>query len=69
MLIYCDNNTILSCVLIATAARAGALEVILTTEASGATTTTAKAVTNVCREKGLLLSFVYKFGRVACQCC
>jgi len=24
---------------------------------------------NVCREKGSLLSFVYKFGRVAHQCC
>jgi hypothetical protein len=24
---------------------------------------------NVCNEKGLLLSFVYKFGRVARQCC
>jgi hypothetical protein len=24
---------------------------------------------NVCREKGLLLSFVYIFGRGACQCC
>jgi hypothetical protein len=24
---------------------------------------------NVCREKGLLLSFVYKFGLVACRCC
>ncbi len=23
----------------------------------------------VCGEKGLLLSFVYIFGRVACQCC
>jgi hypothetical protein len=23
---------------------------------------------NVCSEKGLLLSFVYKFGQVACQC-
>jgi hypothetical protein len=23
---------------------------------------------NVCREKGWLLSFVYKFGQVACQC-
>jgi hypothetical protein len=25
--------------------------------------------TNVCREKGSLLSFVYIFGRVACRCC
>ena len=24
---------------------------------------------NVCREKGSLLSFVYKFGQVARQCC
>ncbi len=24
---------------------------------------------NVCREKGSLLRFVHKFGRVACQCC
>jgi hypothetical protein len=24
---------------------------------------------NVCREKGLLLSFVYKFGWVASRCC
>jgi hypothetical protein len=24
---------------------------------------------NVCREKGLLLSFVYKFGWVARRCC
>jgi hypothetical protein len=27
------------------------------------------AEANVCREKGLLLSFVYKFGQVACRCC
>jgi hypothetical protein len=27
------------------------------------------ADTNVSREKGLLLSFVYKFGQVACRCC
>ncbi len=26
-------------------------------------------VSNVCREIGWLLSFVYTFGRVACQCC
>jgi len=25
--------------------------------------------TNVCREKGSLLSFVYKFGQVACRRC
>jgi hypothetical protein len=25
--------------------------------------------TNVCRKKGLLLSFVYKFGKVACRHC
>ncbi len=27
------------------------------------------AYSNVSREKGLLLSFVYKFGQVACRCC
>ncbi len=26
-------------------------------------------VFNVCREEGLLLSFVYKFGQVVRQCC
>jgi hypothetical protein len=26
-------------------------------------------VINVCREKGSLLSFVYKFGQVACLLC
>ncbi len=28
-----------------------------------------KVTVNVCIEKGSLLSFVYKFGRVARQCC
>jgi hypothetical protein len=31
--------------------------------------TNALTYSNVCREKGSLLSFVYKFGREACQCC
>ncbi len=29
----------------------------------------AKVSTNVCREKGSLLSFVYKFGQDACRRC
>jgi hypothetical protein len=32
-------------------------------------TTTSRIDPNVCREIGWLLSFVYTFGRVACQCC
>jgi hypothetical protein len=39
------------------------------TQASVRMVSVALALTNVCREKGSLLSFVNKFGQVACRRC
>jgi hypothetical protein len=40
-----------------------------TTTTTTTITITTIAITIVCKEEGSLLSFAYKFGRLACPCC